>query len=287
MDEEKVFCQVRKPRSAITNDQAETKNTRQFWRRLLGSAGVALILGATTAAAQYPRNSWYFSAAEIGAAYQYQENYGGRMRNALPAFSCMTGKADFTATIRGIPVRVGCRFVSQVMHHLKDMLDIGAARYLFPLDADHAHLAVPADVWTEKYEKLSSAQVMAALLNEPKLVALYHTAEHLEPAAKVKGSEDAGVRRWREQRNVVGYFDGRPLQVLLPHPEGFGVGLPDGLVSYGGFNFLASPRGELMILQGQRAITFDVSLEMEEPEPDVFARSLVRTAPAVREPARR
>ena len=84
MDEEKLFCQVRKPRSAITNDQAEMKNTRQFWRRLLGSAGVALILGATTAAAQYPRDSWYFSAAEIGAAYQYQENYGGRMRNALP-----------------------------------------------------------------------------------------------------------------------------------------------------------------------------------------------------------
>jgi hypothetical protein len=199
----------------------------------------------------------------------------------------MTGKADFAATIHGVPVRVDCRFVNQVTHHLKGMLDIGAARYLFPLDADHAHLAVPADVWSEKYEKLSAAQLMPALLNEPKLVALYHTAEHLEPEARIKGSEDTAVRRWREQRNVLGYFDGRPLQVLPPHPEGFGVGLPDGLVSYGGFNFLASPRGELMILQGQRVISFDVSVEMEEPEPDVFARSLVRTVPALRPPARR
>ena len=259
---------------------------QKSWRALLGCAGTSLLLGASSAAAQSSRDSWYFSAAEIGAAYQYQENFGGRMRNALPAFSCMTGKADFAATIHGVPVRVECRFVNQITHHLKGMLDIGAARYLFPLDADHAHLAVPADVWSEKYDKLSAAQLMAALLNEPKLVALYHTAEHLEPEARIKGSEDSAVRRWREQRNVLGYFDGRPLQVLPPHPEGFGVGLPDGLVSYGGFNFLASPRGELMILQGQRVISFDVSLEMEEPEPDVFARSLVRAVPAVRQPAR-
>ena len=61
-------------------------------------------------------------------------------------------------------MRVACQFVNEVMHHLKDMLDIGAARYLFPLDADHAHLAVPADVWTEKYEKLSSAQLMVSAL---------------------------------------------------------------------------------------------------------------------------
>ena len=48
------------------------------------------------------------------------------------------------------------------------------------------------------------------------------------------------------------------------------------------FNFLASQRGELMILHGQRAIAFDVSLEMEEPEPNVFGRSLARIAPALR-----
>ena len=267
--------------------KCQTTQPHKTWRTLLGCAGTSLVLGASIAAAQSAGDSWYFSAAEIGSAYQYQENYGGRMRNALPAFSCMTGKADFAATIHGVPVRVNCRFVNQVTHHLKGMLDIGAARYLFPLDADHAHLAVPADVWSEKYEKLSAAQLMPALLNEPKLVALYHTAEHLEPEARIKGSEDIAVRRWREQRNVLGYFDGRPLQVLPPHPEGFGVGLPDGLVSYGGFNFLASPRGELMIVQGQRVISFDVSVEMEEPEPDVFARALVRAVPAIRGPARR
>ena len=287
MDKEDVSSAIRKVHSLTSDRQAETANAHKVWRMLLGCAVTALVLGGSNASAQYSRDSWFFSAAEIGAAYQYQENYGGRMRNPLPAFSCMTGQAEFVATLRRVPVRVACPFVNHVMRHLKEMLDVGAARYLFPLDADHAHLAVPAAVWEEKYSKLSSTQLLVALLREPQLVALYHTAEHLEPAAKEKRSDDAAVRRWREQRNVLGYFDGRPLQILPPHPEGFGVGLPDGLMSYGGFNFLASPHGELMILQGQRAIAFDVSLEMEEPEPSGFGRSLARVAPWAPGPAGR
>jgi hypothetical protein len=278
---EKNTSTIRQLRCKTKVGKGETASSYTTWRKLLGCAGTALVLGATSAAAQLSRESWYFSAAEIGAAYQYQESYGGRMRNPLPAFRCMTGKANFVTTYRGASVQVACQFVNQVTRHLKDMLAIGAARYLFPLDADHAHLAVPAAVWAERYDKLSAERLMEALLREPKLVALYHTAEHLAPDIKVNGKDDASVRRWREQRNLLGYFDGRPLQVLPAHPEGFGVGLPDGLIGYGGFNFLASRRGELMILQGQRAISFDLSLEMEEPEPNFSGRSLAKVVPAV------
>jgi len=279
MTEKPVFSLIMKARSETSQDKAALTNAGMSWGKWLSCAGTAMILSATSAAAQFSRDSWYFSAAEIGAAYQYQENYGGRMRNPLPAFGCMTGKADFAASYRGVAVLVPCQFINEVTRHLKDMLDIGAARYLFPLDADHAHLAVPADVWAAKYSKLSSAQLPVALLGESKLVALYHTAEHLETGADERATDDDEVKRWKKQRNVLGFFDGRPLQVLPPHPQGFGVGMPDGLVSYGGFNFLASPRGELMIVQQQRAIAFDVSLDMEEPNPGVFGRSLTRSVP--------
>ena len=279
MSEKPLSSLIHNARSETKQDKAAPTNAGRSWGKLLSCAGTAVVLGAISAAAQSPRDSWYFSAAEIGAAYQYQENYGGRMRNPLPAFSCMTGKADFAASYRGVPVLIPCQFINEVTRHLKDMLDIGAARYLFPLDADHAHLAVPADVWAAKYSKLSSAQLPVALLGESKLVALCHTAEHLETGAGDRVTDDDGVKRWKKQRNVLGFFDGRPLHVLPPHPQGFGVGMPDGLVSYGGFNFLASPRGELMIIQQQRAIAFDVSLDMEDPNPGVFDRSLIRSVP--------
>lgn len=238
--------------------------------------------GATAQTSGWPpdpyRSTWFFSPAEIGAAYQYQENYGSRMRNPLPAHSCMFGKADFDASYRQLPVRISCQFINQVGRHLRQMLDIGAARYLFPLDADHAHLAVPAEVWEQKYSKMPASQLFAALLGEPALVSLYHTAEHLDPG--VLTSADGGdTKIWMEKRNVLGFFDGRPLQVLTPNPHGHGVGLPDGLVGYGGFHFLANHRGALMLFHQQKAIAFDISLEVEELDFGGTQPTLTRAVP--------
>jgi hypothetical protein len=258
---------------------------RVLWGRNAALTAMGAICCVSGAAAQTPglpadpyRSTWFFSAQEIGAAYQYQENYGNRMSNPLAAHDCMAGKADIAASYRQIPVRVPCRFISEVSRHLKNMLDIGAARYLFPLDADHAHLAVPVEVWQQKYSKLPASQLFAALLGEPQLVALYHTAEHLDTGA-LAAKEDEGVKSWMEKRNVLGFFDGRPLQVLPPDPAGYGVGLPDGLFGYGGFNFLANHRGALTIFQGNKAVAFDVSLDTEELDSGVFGPALISSAP--------
>ena len=254
-------------------------------RRSVLLTAIAASFYVSSAAAQTPvlpqdpyRSTWFFSAAEIGAAYQYQENYGSRMRNPLPAQGCLFGKADFAASYRQIPVRIPCQFINQISRQVKELLDIGAARYLFPLDADHAHLAVPVAVWEKKYSKLSVSQLFAALLGEPQLVALYHTAEHLDPVV-LKANDAEDVKSWIEKRNVLGFFDGRPLKVLPPDPNGYGVGMPEGLVSYGGFNFLANHRGALMIFQGNKAVAFDVSLDVEELDPGAFGPALIRSVP--------
>jgi hypothetical protein len=254
------------------------------WRTaaLTAIGAICCVSGAAAQTAGLPldpyRSTWFFSAQEIGAAYQYQENYGNRMTNPLPAQGCTFGKADFTATYRQMPLRVPCRFISEVSRHLKEMLDLGAARYLFPLDADHAHLAVPVEVWEKKYSKMSASHLFEALLGEPQLVALYHTAEHLDPGV-LTAHQDDDVQSWMKKRNVLGFFDGRPLQVLPADPAGFGVGLPDGLFGYGGFNFLANHRGALMIFQANKAVAFDVSLEAEELDAGAFGPALIRSVP--------
>ncbi len=247
--------------------------------------GTALVLGlavmianATDALADPPRSQWFFNAEEIDAAYQYQENYGVRIRNPLPAEACMYGRADFMATYRQAKVQVQCQFIIEVTRHLREMLALGAARYLFPLDADHAHLGVPTEVWAKKYSKLDASQVINGLLHEPALVALYHTAEHLDPVEAKSKESEASVRAWKEKRNVLGFFDGRPVQILPPHPEGFGVGMPEGYVTYGGFSFLANHRAGLMLFNGDKVIPFDVSLDNgEEVEANAFfGRSVIR-----------
>jgi len=157
-----------------------------------------------------PYDTWFFTAEEVEAARQYQENYGERIRNPLPARDCMFGQNEITAKYNGTQFLVPCRFITETTRHLKEMLAVGAAKYLFPLDADHAHLAVPSELWTSKYSRLPSEHLLFALLREPKLVALYHTAEHLEISNPKTGEVNEEARAWKEKRNVLGFFDGVP-----------------------------------------------------------------------------
>ena len=79
---------------------------------------------------------------------------------------------------------------------------------------------------------------------------------------------------------MLGFFDGRVIEILPPHPAGYGVGMPPGYNSYGGFNFLANPRGELFLFHNNKVVPFDMSLDMgdETGWPNVDRR-LIRAYP--------
>lgn len=117
--------------------------------------------------------SWYFTAGEIKIAYRYQQSFGRRLRHPLNPQDCYFGKTEFTASFQGKPFLAPCRFIHRTTNHLKVMLEIGAARYVFPLDADHAHLAVPVELWREKYSRTDGAQLLPQILHDPALIALY------------------------------------------------------------------------------------------------------------------
>ena len=242
--------------------------------------GVYFLLLRSAALAASPYDTWYFTAEEVEAAHQYQENYGERIRNPLPARDCMFGQNEIAAKYTGTKFLLPCHFIIEATRHLKEMLTIGAAKYLFPLDADHGHLAIPNELWTTKYSKLPSEQILPALLREPQLVALYHTAEHLEIADPKTGIVNDEAKAWKEKRNVLAFFDGRPIRILPPNPAGHGVGMPPGYNAYGGFNFLANPRGELFIFHNNKVITFDMSLDLDdEAERPSFSQQLIRVTP--------
>jgi hypothetical protein len=214
------------------------------------------------------RDAWYFSGNEIEAAYRYQLNFGERIAHPIKGRNCLFGEKKIPVTYRGQQFSLSCRFVTQTISHISQMLQVGAARYLFPLDADHAHLAVPTNLWEEKYSKLSPAEMMPAILEEPGLVALYHTAEHLIAADPKTGKLDPKDKAWKDKRNVLGFYNGQRIKILPPHPGGAGVGLPDTYHSYGGFRFLASPGGQLNLFYNNSAIVFDISLDFGETSDD-------------------
>jgi hypothetical protein len=186
-------------RDKILTGRSLTRLTQIMPSLFLAGATILWIFDVKALSASRDDN-WYFTAEEVEAAHQYQESYEERIRNPLRAKECLLGHKEFVATYRGKEFLAPCRFITETTRHLKEMLSIGAAKYLFPLDADHAHLGVPAEVWAKKYSKLSSDEILFALLRESTLVALYHTAEHLEISDPKTGQVNEQAKAWR--RNV-------------------------------------------------------------------------------------
>jgi len=214
-------------------------------------------------------NPWFFTAKEIAAAYRYQENFGARLPRPLRAQTCLFGAEDFAASYYGAPVRLPCRFITESLRHLREILEMGAARYLFPLDLDHAHLGISKKLWREKYSKLPGEKILPAMMEDPSLVALYHSAEHLAALDPKTKNVTPETKKWVEKRNILGFYDGKPVIILPPHPEGNGVSLPEQFHSYGGFDFLASRHGQLGVIVEDDAVLIDITLQIGGPPPGV------------------
>lgn len=247
---------------------------RYVW--FIGIAAL-LILIINGVQATPSRELWFFTADEIEAAYRYQLNFGSRIEHPVGGQECMFGQEKFSVFERGREFSLSCGFIKQTTRHIKEMLETGAARYLFPLDADHAHLAVPKNLWEEKYRKLSFQEILLAMLEDHSTVALYHTAEHLTIADPYTGRVDLKAKSWRDKRNVVGFYDGQPIAILRPDQSGAGVGLPEDYVTFGGFRFLASPGGQLYLFVRKEMILFDIALEFGRSSKDPILTGLTQS----------
>ena len=141
------------------------------------------------------------------------------------------------------------------------MLKTRAAKYLFPLDADHAHLAIPVPLWDEKYSKLPSDELLPLLLRESALVALYHTAEQLMISDPKSGRIHQRAKDWKAKRNVLGFFDGRSLKILPSRPDGSAREKPEYYETAATIYFLGHRLGELVLSARGKAFPFDMSFD--------------------------
>ena len=249
----------------------QKRQSRDFLNVLM--FGFAVVLGATPATVIHAAgpNSWYFTASEIEAAYRYQERFGQRLLRPIKPAECNFGKDEFPASYQGKEFLVPCRFITETKRHLKSMIEMGAARYLFPLDADHAHLAIPREIWDAKYHDLPVDRQLEEAFKDPQLVALYHTAEHLTISDSTNGTEVSESREWRDKRNVLGFFDGRPLTILPPNPDGSAQAPPEQYRNVATVYFLAHRLGEVIFSVRGEAISFDLSFD-EESRQGFFPR---------------
>lgn len=224
-------------------------------------------LPTSLAHAQDRRHPWFFTANEIAVSYRYQHNFGKGLHQPLRALPCVYGAKKFEAWYFDGMIEFPCHFIRETLRHLSEILDAGAAKYFFPLDLDHAHLAIPKKSWLEKYQKLPSGKVLPAMMQDRQMIALYHSAEHLAIKDPKTGKINQAAKLWRDKRNILGFYDGRPIEILPPHPRGDGLSVPDDYWSYGGFNFLSSPHGRLAVLSDTKSVLVDIKFQLGGERP--------------------
>lgn len=221
---------------------------------------VAALLLISTGQAVAGGETWSFTAQEIEAAYKYQENHGERLRHPLKPNDCREGKTEFRASYQGVQFTAPCSFVREITRHLKEILELGAAKHIFPLDVGYARLAVPSDIWKNKYSALAWNKALPAFLSDPSLIALYYTAGHLESDPKTAHAETGAMGRMAK-RTVLASFDGKPIVILPPNSMNAAYEVPAGYELFVTVQLLAQRLGEMEFLSGEKPVVFDMSFD--------------------------
>lgn len=86
---------------------------------------------------------WFFPPEQVKVAYDHEYNGEKLLKNRFKR----DGKR-ITGSIEGKEIEVPQEFVDRVLDHLGKMLEEGAARFIFRLDAFHGHPFISKDIYT-------------------------------------------------------------------------------------------------------------------------------------------
>lgn len=230
---------------------------RDFLKTLIGGAAGALCFGLEKSLAQeteipsrYGKDGWFFTPEKMKEIYE--QEYGG---DKILKNHVLKKEGKWFGVFDDREFDVPEEFLTASLAHLKNMLEQKAAQYLFRLDAFHGHLFIPEDKHS-KYASLKAFDEARLLVEDKNIGVLYHNNEHLK--------EDTGreSREVFQKRNVVGWYDGRPIEIL-PMPtktkrtaaDTLGHDLSPWL------KFAANENGEFSIVMDDKETRLDFSFD--------------------------
>lgn len=211
---------------------------------------------------EYSKHGWYFTREEMKNLYEKEYEEGERFENPV---RIINGK--YVASRDGKTFEIAERFVKHTLKHLEQMLEKGYAEYLFRIDSYHSHLFVPEKEF-HKYENIEDAELIEAYTKDESLGALYHNSEHLIAKDPKTGEVDSKAEDLIRKRNVLGWYDGREIELTYPgedaipkQKEANSASEPENTYRVGNINFKATKNGEFIIRPNGKEIRVDISFD--------------------------
>ena len=214
---------------------------------------------------EYSTHGWYFTREETKNIYEKEYEEGTRLENHI-----RIKEGKYMASCYGETFEVPEKFVKGTLRQLEETLEKGYAEYIFRLDAFHSHLFVPNDIFDKYYPLKNGAELIGAYTKDDKLGALYHNTEHLAVEDPKTGEIDPIAQELHSKRSVLGWYDGRPLEITHPEEtappaiiEANSASIPDGYHAIGGITFKATKNGEFAIKHNGKEIRIDISFDAD------------------------
>ena len=201
--------------------------------RALGLAAAISVLGVSGGRANVAEDDRLRTSATISVERNDPHSSKQLSRPSNPG-ACFSGSREFVVSWGGKKFLAPCRFIHETLRHLRAVTELAGSQLIFPLRTDHVHLAVPSELWEEKYYKSSQDEMLSAVLWESRLVAVYHATGTLTVADSTGAGAEPRNRPPYDNRQVLGYYDGRVIEFLPAHANA----LADRYRSVGWFYFL-------------------------------------------------
>lgn len=194
----------------------------------------------------------FYTLSEIEELYRKEYVHGPRLENHL----YREGERYF-GSLRKEKFEVPARFIEITLKHIKTMLEKRAAKYIFRLDAFHAHPMLPETILSAKALRGNSLS-----LNRPELALLFHNSEFIK-----NDPNHIETVELLQKRNVIGWYDDNiRIQILMPPKDNPLRGISvDEIKGYGRcfyqLQFSANKNGEFLIKMGGIEIRLDFSFD--------------------------
>ncbi len=237
--------------------------SRREFLKMLGIAAASLHLYRKESAAQEAsmpsryEKGWFYTLEEMQKIYEQEYNSEQKLlRNIIKKRG-----NEWIGQSGGKEFIIPQSFIDQTLTHFKEMLEKNTARFLFRLDASHGHFFIHDSIFERSYASLKSYETVSLLVSDKNLGVLFHNSEHLKVEEGDKDAQELYLRR-----NVLGWYDGRPLEILpLPtETKSTAASSPQGTHNVGPLlSFAAHKDGELAITVGNKEIRLDISLNDE------------------------
>lgn len=212
------------------------------------------------------------SVAEMATAATsvHQAQLDNRLSWALKPVACFSGEKEFVASVQGRRFLAPCRFITETTQHVNEIVASEGSKQTFALDVDHAHLAVTAEIWDEKYRELLPEEILPVVLRDTSLVAIYHSACHC-PIADRKSAGTTALEL-NEKRHFLGFYDGRAMANLPYRKPGSEQTHGQYYRPFAWFSIAAHKSGELVLSAKGKSVAIDIFFDDDHaaaPVPDI------------------